>query len=122
MELALPTQPAGVDGVLSSCGFGLSDDRDDLPDISDLVTTWPPIQMPPFSRNYTVVQVEITCLVSLGRLSGCRSERETPSAPEVGAATARRANGLRVGIRRGAEAEAEGGLLEFVVTGNRVYR
>lgn len=122
MELALPTDPAGVNSVLISCGLSLSDDRDALPDVSHLLTTFPAVEMAPFSRDYTIVRVELTCLVSAGRLSGCRSERETPHAPEVGAATAQRANGRRLAIRRGGEAEAEGGRLELVVTGNRIYR
>lgn len=42
MALDLPTQSAGVDNVLTSCGFNRSDDRDALPDVSHLLATFPP--------------------------------------------------------------------------------
>lgn len=122
LEVALPTLPTGVDSVLRYCGYHLSDDRDALPDSNNLLVRRPALEMPPFSRSYTVVRVEMSCLVSEGRLSACRSERETPTAPEVGAATARHADGRRLTFREGTEAEAEGGVIELVVTGNRIYR
>lgn len=120
MALELPSRSAAVADVLTSCGHSLTDDRDDLRDVSDLLIRLPRIEMPELSRAYTAVRVELSCLVADGRLTACRSDRETPAAPEVGVATAQRANGLRLSLKD--QAEAEGGVVEIVVTGNRVRR
>lgn len=120
MVLDLPRQSAAVANVLTACGYALAEDRETLPDISDQLTRLPRIQMPPFSRDYTIVSVELSCLVAEGRLAHCRSDRETPAAPEIGAATARLADGVRLSLKD--QAQADGGVLEIVVTGNRIRR
>ena len=120
MVLDLPQQSAAVAEVLTTCGYTLADDRDALTDVSDLLVRPPRIEMPAFSSAYTIVAVELSCLVAEGRLAQCRSDRETPAAPEVGAATAERANGIRLSLKD--QAQADGGVLEIVVTGNRVRR
>lgn len=120
MEIGLPTQPSHVDAVLSSCRYPLSDDRDALPDVSHLLTEGPMIEIPSIPRRYERIRVEVSCLVEAGRLSQCRSGHQTPSAPSIGAATARRANGQRVSLKPGTQAEAEGGVLDVVVVGSRI--
>lgn len=120
MDIALPSQATGVNNVLTSCGYALDDDRDFLTDVSDRLVSTPALEMAPFARTYTIVRVELSCLVSEGRLTACRSDHERPSAPEVGLATARLANGYRLSLKDGAN--ADGGVLEIVVTGNRIYR
>lgn len=120
MEVPLPTQKAGVDNVLTACGYSLADDRDSLTDVSDLVARAPLFDTPRLPRRYTRVTVELSCLVSEGRLAACRSEHETPIAPEVGAATARLADGRRLALKEGAD--AEGGVLEIVVVGSSARR
>ena len=120
MQLDLPPQSANLDRVLTDCAYPLVDPRDELADASDLIIAQPMIEMPTFSRRYTVVRVEVSCVVSNGRLTACQSDHETPPAPEVGRATARRANGTRVSLRE--PVAAEGRLLDIVVTGDRIYR
>ena len=120
MQLDLPALSANLDRVLTACGYPLVDSRDDLADVSDLIINPPIIEMPTFSRRYTVVRVEVSCVVSNGRLTACQSDHETPSAPEVGRATAQEANGTRVSLSD--PAAAEGRLFDVVVTGDRNYR
>lgn len=120
MEIDLPAQSNNLDRVLTACGYPLNDPRDQLVDVVDLLVTRPVLDMPPFSTRYTVVRVELSCIVSEGRLSACQSDHETPRAPEVGIASARRANGTRVSVTD--VLAAEGRRFDVVLTGNRVYR
>lgn len=120
MQFDLPAQSTSVGRVLTACGYPLTDDRDTLPDASDLVARYPRLEMASFSNRYTTVKVELSCIISGDRLTDCRSDHETPSAPEVGSATARRANGALVTLKDGVV--ADGSLLEIVVTGSRVSR
>lgn len=120
MQIDLPGQSANVDRVLTACGYPLADSRDELADASGMLAARPRLEMPPFPHRYTIVRVELSCIISNSRLTACQSDHETPSAPEVGAATARRANGARVTLNDGVN--ADGTLLEVVVTGNRIYR
>lgn len=120
IALPLPSQSSGIDTVMSACGRSVEDDRDELLDASTLVTKFPVVQMAPFSsRQFTVVTLELSCLIKNSRLADCRPEYEWPNAG-IGQRTARNANGSRLQLSD--PAVAEGGLLEFVVTGNRIYR
>lgn len=125
VEVDLPTQSTNLDRVLTSCGYPLTDTRDQLSAVTEFLLAPPRFDMPEsamdrFPRHATAVRVEISCLISQSRLSACQSDHETPRAPEVGVATARRANGTRVSLSDAAA--AEGMLLDVVLTGSRVYR
>lgn len=115
LRLDLPAQSAGVDRVLTACGRPLSDPRDALPDVSPLLSEWPRIPIAESASRHAHIRVEISCIVSAGRLTACQSDNETPKDARVGAATARRANGHR--LRLTDAAAAEGRLFELVVTG-----
>lgn len=125
LEVDLPTQSANLDRVLTGCGYPLTDPRDQIPDATAFLLAPPRPDMPAsamdsFPRHASAVRVEISCIISQRRLSACQSDHETPSAPDVGTATARRANGTRVSLSDAAA--AEGTNLDVVVTGSRVRR
>ena len=121
IRLDLPSQSDNLDRVLTACGTPLESPFDAALDVGELMTRGPSIEMPPSAMDrHNLIRVQVECLISGGRLTSCRSERQTPADPRAGAATARGANGERVGLRD-VEA-AEGRRVEIIVTGNRIRR
>ena len=114
MQVNLPAQSANLDGVLTVCGYPLADPRDSMTEVSDLIIKYPALQLPQLDREFVVVRIELSCIVSEGRLTACQSDHETPAVPSLGAAMARRANGAEITLQDGAV--AEGGLVDIVAT------
>lgn len=117
MSLESPAESSRVDDVLTACGYSTARDRDGLQDVSKYLIDLQPLEMPAMPRRYDLVSVELSCFVVQSRLKECRSDRETPRAPQIGAAAARLANGRRVKLAADAPVD---GILHVVVTGNRV--
>lgn len=117
----LPASGAAVDRVLTACDQPLTRDHDRATDVSALLegvaVEMPEAAMP---RSGGAQSISLNCMIARGRLNGCVSESQQPPNPQGGAATAQRANGLRVRLRD--EAAAEGGRVEIVVTGARIRR
>lgn len=120
MALDLPRHSANVNNVLTACGRALEDDRDALPDAEDLLTRLPSLEIASLPRFHPRIQLEISCIVSQGALTACRSDHESPSEPDVGARTARTANGVRLSLSD--PAAAEGRVLDVVLTGTQIRR
>lgn len=125
MEVDLPTSSTGLDAVLGACGYPTTNDRDGAPRLDDLLIETPVVIMPDrvlerrVSRTSTF-QVSISCLVSNGRYTACRSEHEVPAYPADGQMVAAELEG--VPVRASDMAAAEGRLLDMVVTGSRRRR
>jgi hypothetical protein len=120
VEMNLPTNPAGLDQVLGACGRPLSDPRDALEALGDLMLESPRLEIFGDLSRVRNVRVEISCVVKAGKLADCQSDNETPTAPEIGRETARHANGYRMKLSD--PVAAEGRVLDVVVTGSRIVR
>jgi len=120
MQIELPTNPAGLDQVLTACGSPLVDPRDALTDVGDLLLEGPRVEIFGDLSRYPAIRVEISCVVRGGKMADCQSDHETPSAPQVGRETARHANGYP--LKLSDPAAAEGRIVEVVVTGSRIRR
>lgn len=96
VPLELPSQHANLDKVLIQCGYELADDRDHLARVD-------PAMMLVGERNSYMLNdrpsssIELTCIVTNGRLQACRRHRVLPdmTASRVDSAVAKW-NGKRV--------------------------
>lgn len=120
IDLDLPSQSTGIDQVLTACGRPLVDPRDRRMAVNDLMLEGPKLEISDKAARYGDIQVEISCVVTAGRLAECQSDHESPTAPEVGEDTARLADGYQLRLRD--SVAAEGRLLDIVITGNRIRR
>ena len=121
INLPLPSRSNNLDRVLTSCGSPLESTFDGALDVGRLMTEGPSIEMPPAAmRRHDLISVYVECLIAAGRLSSCRSDRQSPVDPAAGAAVAREANGTRVGLSD--VAAADGRVVEIVITGSRIRR
>lgn len=121
IRLDLPSGSTGVDQVLTACGYASVDPRDQTPELDALLLQVPGLEVAGPAFHYRQgIQIEVSCLVADGRLSACQSDHEVPRDPEVGAATARAANGKT--LRLTDVAAAEGRLVDVVVTTGRTRR
>lgn len=123
LQLDLPPGSNGLDAVLHACGYPATDERDLLLSVDELLTGFPRPIVPDRvieRRAAPTFQVSISCIVSGGRYSACRSEHQLPSHPEDGQIVANEVNGVRVQATD--MAAAEGRVLDLVVTGSRIRR
>jgi len=121
LDLPLPGESANLDRVLSDCGLSLVSALDGAVDVEPLIERFPNVPIPERALDQQdAIRVEVDCLVVNSRLAGCVSERQTPADPVAGQATAREAEGKRVRVREGAD--AEGGRVRIVVNGVRIRR
>jgi len=120
MQVELPTNPAGLDQVLTACGQPLEDPRDALVDVGDLLLEGPRLEIHGDISGHAQVRVEVSCIIRDSKLADCQSDHETPAAPTVGRETARHANGYRVKVSD--PVAAEGRIVEVVITSARVRR
>lgn len=116
----LPSQSANLDRVLTACNYATVDDRDERvfqgPDVlADLRMEIPSAAL----REHPSLTVDISCVVSSGRLIECRSDHQTPHAPEAGAITARAVNGTRL---RRPDPAAEGKVVDFSLVSQAARR
>jgi hypothetical protein len=115
MQIDLPTDPEGIDQVLTACGYPTEDPRDGIALVDEYLIRPPAVPMPESAfRKHGLFQVTISCLIADSRLSECRSDHEAPADPVIGAEVARSADGKPVRLTDAAA--AEGRLLEIVVT------
>lgn len=117
LDLELPSQSTGIDRVLTACGWPLTDARDELDAVDDLLTKGPRVELASPDSTASVMQVYLSCIISQSRLTQCQSDWSSSSSPRMGEATARRANGVPVVVTD--QEAAEGRLIDVVITGER---
>lgn len=80
VPLELPSQHANLDKVLAQCGYELADDRDHLERVDPAMTL---VGMRDgFTLTHTPSSsIELTCIVTDGRLQACRRHRVLPGMP-----------------------------------------
>ncbi len=123
LQVDLPASSHGLDAVLEACGYPTTNDRDLVPSVGELLTDFPRPIVPDRvieRRASPTFQVSISCLVSGGRYTACRSEHQIPPHPEDGQIVAGVVDGVRVHATD--MAAAEGRVLDLVVTGSRTRR
>ncbi len=124
-EFDLPTQSANLDRVLSACGWGLTDERDQLPRAGRAEVSFrdpdapPPRERPrgrgaragvpeppppagPPVQQLPVAEIQISCVLRDLRLTGCRFDLPAAAAAPDAVRTLRRLEGEQMYALRGA--------------------
>lgn len=124
----LPTQSANLDRVLTACGWGLTDDRDQLSRAGNQVSFRDPDAPPPRPRAsrgaragrpavtppppsaplaLSPAEGQISCVLRDMQLTACRLDHPATAAGSESVRTLRRLEGTRMYARAGADVEGK---------------